>query len=392
MSVASEPQPQSANLSNWRLPPFNHWAFHHIRDVLPVAEVAKGAGTPMPLPAAPVSFDAFRLPGADGALSLEAVLAATSTDAIVILQDGRIVHEAYAHGMMTDTPHILMSATKAVVGLVAGMLAHQGRLSLDATVATCLPELADTVYRDVSLRQLLDMRSGVVLSEAQSLAYSVAAGWDPPAPGLPSGDLHGFFRSLKGEPAAHGGPFYYTSANTDLLGWAMERATGESVASLITRQLWAPMGAETAAYITTDSQGAARCTGGLCATVRDFARLGQLILDHGCRNGAEVIPPAVIEDIATGGDHQAWAEGQWGQIFGFAGSSLRYRSGWYGVDDAPPLMFAMGIHGQNLFVDRANRIVIAKFSSQPSAIDYAALPMTHRAVEAIRRYLTTGAA
>ena len=230
------------------------------------------------------------------------------------------------------------------------------------------------------------MRTGIVLDEPAQADYASAGGWDPPMPGAPSG-LHAFFRGLRGAHRPHGGPFSYISGNTDLLAWVMEQATGESFAGLASQLLWCPLGAEQPAFITLDPDGAPRCTGGYCATVRDFARLGQLIVDGGRRGEVQVIPPTLIEDIATGGDPEAWATGEWGQVFGFTGGPMRYRTGWYVVDSAPQLLFAMGIHGQNLFVDRTSRIVIAKLSSQASRIDYTAVPMTHRMVAEIQRVL-----
>jgi CubicO group peptidase (beta-lactamase class C family) len=103
----------------------------------------------------------------------------------------------------------------------------------------------------------------------------------------------------------------------------MEQANGESFADLASRLLWGPLGAEQPAFITLDPDGAPRCTGGYCATVRDFARLGQLMVDGGRRGEVQVVPPALIDDIAAGGDPQAWATGEWGQVFGFTGGPVR---------------------------------------------------------------------
>ena len=82
------------------------------------------------------------------------------------------------------------------------------------------------------------------------------------------------------------------------------------------------------------------------------------------------------------------SKGEWGRLFSFAGKRLSYRSGWYVIDDQPKTLFAMGIHGQNLFVDRTNRIVIAKMSSQNNRSDYPAILLTHKAVDEFRRCLS----
>lgn len=387
-AAADQPNPLGANISNWRNAPFSQWAFHNIGAIIPTAGIAAGPNAPTRLPAAPMTFETFRIAAGGGAsLSLTDVLAATATDGIVILHDGRIVYEFYDHGTTAGTPHILMSATKSVVGLMAGILHDMGQLDIEAPVSDYVPEIAATAYRGATIRQLLDMRTGVVLDDAQQRVYAAATGWEPAPVDGGATDLHAFYQRMTLPYAAHGGPFRYVSANTDLLGWAIERATGQTFADLVSDLLWRPMGAEHDASITVDPKGAPRCTGGFCATVQDFARIGELVVNNGSRGRAQIISRDWLDDIADGGDLDAWAKGEWGKAFSFIGARLRYRSGWYVVDDEPKLLFAMGIHGQNLFVDRANRLVIAKVSSQNNPIDTRAFPLTHMMVAEIRRCL-----
>lgn len=387
MSDAAAPTADQTqtDLSNWREAGFNRWGFRHVREIVPTADIAAGSDV-MPLPADPRGLDDFRLPTGDGpGLSLEDFQAATDTDALVILQDGRLVHEFYDPGMTADTRHIIMSASKSITGLIAGVLQDRGVIDLDGLVSDLVPEIADMAYRGATLRHLLDMRTGVRLNEADLARYEAATGWDPLPAGQPTGDLHGFFQAMTTPHQPHGGPFSYISANTDLLGWALERATGQSFAELVSQKLWRPMGAEHDAYITTDSAGAARCTGGLCMTARDLARVGQLMVGGGRRGEVQIIPKGLIEDIALNGDHEAWNTGEFAPAFG---THMRYRGGWYVIDSQPQILFAMGIHGQNLFIDRTNRIVIAKLSRQTPRINYRAVGLTHQAVPALIRYLT----
>ncbi len=389
------PAAARADLSNWRRPPFSRWAFRNVRAILPTEPIeASRDAWALPLASAR-PFDDFAVRDAGGAdLDLAAFLRATATDAIVVLHDGRIVHEGYGNGNAARDAHILMSATKSVVGLLVGILDERGDLDVDAPASAYVPEIAATAYRDATIRQLLDMRTGVALDAGQLRAYVAAANWDPVEPAEASANLHAFFAGLSApradhggrfRHAAHGGPFRYVSANTDLLGWVIERAAGRSVATLLSTLLWQPMGAADAAAITLDRRGAARCTGGLCASARDLARLGQLVVEGGRRGSVAVVPERWIDDIAANGDRDAWRAGEFAGAFG--ARTMSYRSGWYVTHDAPAMMSAMGVHGQTLFVDRANRIVVAKLSSLPSPIDVAATALTHRAVDAIRRCL-----
>jgi CubicO group peptidase (beta-lactamase class C family) len=367
------------DLSNWRTPPHSRWAFRHVDQIIPTASIENDPS------------DISELVEADergrNALLHKLLLNAMRTDAVVILRDGKLWFEWYARGNNAHTPHILMSATKAVIGLLARMLHETGDLDLDANVSTYVPEIATTPYQGATIRNLMDMRTNIVLGPEQQRAYEVAANWEPAAAGEQGADLVSFLQSLTAPHPAHGGPFSYISANTDLLGWAIERATGQTIAALLSARIWQPMGAEDRACITLDRKGLARCAGGLCATARDFARLGQLIVDDGQRGTRQIIPASVISDIADNGDVDAWRNGEWGKSFASISTNMRYRSGWYLVDDQPKTMFAMGIHGQNLFIDRANRIVVAKLSSWKQRIDYVPLWATHRGFERLQRKL-----
>ena len=383
MSVQN-PESAGATLANWRAAPFSGWAFHLVRDLLPVADIAAGA-TPSVLVEDPQTFDAFRLDFAGVSLDLPAFLEATATDGLIILRGDRIVFEAYRGGTTVETPHILMSATKAVVGLMAGILQREDLLDIDAPVSTYLPKMATTAYAGARVRDLLDMRSGVTLDEIQEHAYAVASNWDPVAPGEAGVTLHGFLGGLATrDGTAPGGPFRYISANTDLLGWVMEVATGRPFADLVSDLLWKPLGAAHGAFITLDRAGSPRCTGGLCATVRDFARIGAMVAAGGRVGNVQVVPAAWIHDLLSGGDREAWKTGEWGPAFRSISREMSYRAGWYVTHDRPGTMFAMGIHGQNLFVDRENGVVIAKVSSQDQRTDHRALALTHRAEPLLR--------
>ncbi|MGE3371455.1 MAG: serine hydrolase [Rhizobiaceae bacterium] len=98
--------------------------------------------------------------------------------------------------------------------------------------------------------------------------------------------LRSFFALMVERDGAHVDKFHYVSPNTDLMGWVVERATGERYADLVSDYLWRPMGAERSAYITVDRLGAPRCAGGFCATTRDLARLGLLISEGGKYGGS----------------------------------------------------------------------------------------------------------
>jgi CubicO group peptidase (beta-lactamase class C family) len=352
---------ERATLANWRTAPFNKWAFQHVRELIPTAEIRHDPARVRALPEAPADL------GAD------AFLEETHTDGIVVLHRGRKILERYASGMDAASPHILMSVSKSMLGLLAGILAARGGLELERAVTDYLPEVAGTAYRGATVRQLLDMRAGIEWDEnylatsGPIVEYRKATGWNPLPPGEQPSDLLSFYENLKKASRAHGGKFDYISPNTDLLGLVIERAAKRPYAELMSELLWQPIGAATAAYITVDRLGAPRTAGGMCVTAADLARVGQAIVE------GKVVPRAWIEDIETQGDREAWDAGSFVEYF--PGLPMSYRAKWYVL---PPMIFGFGIHGQNLFVDRSKALVIAKLSSQPAALDAPMIAATMR--------------
>ncbi|HEV2097334.1 MAG TPA: serine hydrolase [Stellaceae bacterium] len=387
------PSPESqVTLANWRTPPFNRWAFQHVREIVPSADIPNDPSRLRSLPIMTMNADNLRIPGAEGAtLTLDEFLGQTSTDALVVLRDGRVVIERYANGMGPRTPHILMSVSKSLLGLLTGILVDQGKIDPEQPITALVPEIAGTAYEGAKVRHLLDMRTGVAFDEdylatsGPMVEYRKSTNWNPPDPGESPSDLRSFYRSLRAADGHHGGRFHYVSPNTDLLGWVVERASGRRFADLISDCLWKPMGAECSAYITVDRLGAPRCAGGICVTARDLARVGQLLVDDGVCGATQIIPAAWIDDIAQNGSQEAWAAGVFAPFF--PGRRMHYRNKWYVDVDKAPLLFGVGIHGQYLLVDRRNRIVIAIMSSQALPLDAAMISLTMNAVAEIRRAL-----
>jgi CubicO group peptidase (beta-lactamase class C family) len=364
-------------LANWRSSPFNRWAFHHVRELIPSADIPNDPARMRPLARAEVDFSSMRIdPDTGEAMGLEAFLGETDTDGMAVVHRGRLVFEHYANGMTGETPHILMSVSKSMLGLLAAEIG----LDEKRLVTDLVPELRGTAYDKATVRHLLDMRAGLVWDEdylasaGPIVDYRKATGWNALAPGETPSDLKTFLRTLK-ETGPHGGPTHYVSTNSDLLGWAIERAAGARYADLMSEQVWKKAGAERSAYVTLDRAGAARAAGGMCTTLRDLARVGLWLIES---------RPQFLADIGKG-DPGAWAAGDLAKYY--PGLPMRYRSYWYAVDGAAPLLFGMGIHGQNLFVDAANQIVVAKFSSQATPLDAARIGLTMRALSQLRKFL-----
>lgn len=387
MSEFPPPDSGSVTLANWMVKPFNEWSFRNIRQILPTANVRRAES------AASHAFelrylDDVRFEGADGKLvTLRNGRKTLDIDGLIILHRGHVVHEVYDHGFGPRMQHIVFSVTKSVTGTLAGILADRGELDPDAAVTAYLPEAKGGAYETARVRHLLDMSVGIAFTEDYVAVdgdvpkYRRAAGWSPnDQGGLPSPHLREFLLSLRASGAPHGETFDYVSPNTDLLGWVFERACGEPFADLLQRHVWAPLGAQDDAYIGLDSRGVARPAGGFCATLRDLALFGDMMRNNGVsRTGQQVVPRWWIDDIQRNGDAAAWTRGAFTKIF----PEGNYRNKWYTPDRARAAFCAIGIHGQYIYVDPEDEMVIVRVSSQPVAFEISHDKMWLRACRAI---------
>ena len=394
MSGFPPPAESRATLANWQDPPYNRWSFQHLRELIPTQRISRGSGPVRGLArhgASPVLEDVtvFRLSGETSTFA-EAI-AETWTDAVVVLHDGQIVLEQYFSGMTQETPHLLMSVTKSVVGCIAGILVEQGLLDPDKQVSAYVPEIIGSGYEGATVRHLLNMRTGVAFreeytnSDAEVRVMERYMGWRP---GEDDNEARGmyFYLTKLGTDSDHGGPFVYRSADTDMLGWVCERASGARMADLISLLIWQPMRAEFDADITCDGVGSAIHDGGMSARARDLARFGQLILEDGYAHETSIVPePWLREARALDPDIRG--------AFAASDSESVLTGGWYCNQfwfvpgPLGDLQLCLGIHGQMVLIDRATRTVSVKMSSWPTAQDSMALIDTIRAFVAAGRHL-----
>jgi CubicO group peptidase (beta-lactamase class C family) len=390
MSAFPSVEADQVTLANWRTAPYIKWAFHHVREIVPSADIANSPSDIWQLESEQKDWSSFSFQRGGETYSLDRLIADTDTDGLAILHRGKVIYEHYANGMTANTPHILMSVSKSLTAIVASILIDKGALDPEQTVVSIIPELKNSVYSDATVRHVLDMRVGLDFDEdylatsGPMVEYRKSTNWNPLAPGERPNDLRNFLSSLKDRAGPDGGSFHYVSTNTDLLGWILERSTGVRFPELLSNLLWQPMGAQTSAYVTVDRLGAPRCAGGVCITVLDLARVGQLIVQGGRRNDTAIIPASWIEDVFANGDPKAWSDGD--MISYLGDRPMHYRNKWYVLRDRA-IAFGLGVYGQNVFVDRANEIVVAKVSSQAPPLDKRLIDLTIGFVEAVSDHL-----
>lgn len=334
----------------WQVGPWNRWSFQHVEEVVAVDAVAHDPGRAGVWSSAAGGLDDL----------IDPFVVDAWVDGVLIAHRGRIVGERYANAMTPQTRHISQSVGKSVLGLVTGVLAERGVLSRDDLATTHVPEVQGSGYGGATVGHLLDMTVAVDFVEdyADFWRYDAACGWHPPAPGVPETIL-AYLPTIGPASWSHGERFHYVSPNTDLLGLVVERAAGRRLAEVIAEYLWAPLGAERDASVTVDRNGTASISGGFCACLRDYARLGRLVAD----GGAGIVSAAWVAALGDGSP-DAWAAGTVDPAV--RPGTTSYANQWWCLDGRPT---ARGIHGQLVTVQPASGIVITVLSSQPEALD-----------------------
>ncbi|WP_051201559.1 serine hydrolase domain-containing protein [Paracoccus aminophilus] len=385
-------QPDSVYFSFPKL----RWSVCHLREFLPTKQISRGLGAPIPLSyPEPATFADLRneidsltfTPLGGGAeMSWEASLYANYTDGILILHKGKVVYERY-FGCLDETgQHAAMSMTKSVTGLLAEILVAEGKLDDRVHVAEIIPEVKAGAFGSATVRQVMDMTTGIKFSEdyaspnADIWTYSAAASPLPKPEGYLGPDGYWEYLAQVQPEGSHGEAFHYKTVNSDMLGWIISRVSQKSVAALASERLWQPMGAEQDAYQTVDGKGVPFAGGGLSLGLRDLARLGQLMLDKGELNGRRLFPSEVVEKIAAGGDQSKF--GGYPTI-----PNGSYKSQWWSFNNAHGAYAARGVHGQTIYIDPVAGMVLVRFASFPTASNGEIDPTSLPAYMAVANYL-----
>ena len=361
------PVEKQFNLDNWDRPPFNRWAFQHVREVMPTTAVSKGIGPVWQLAADDRDFDDLNVvhPRNGICRSVKEILEQTYTDGFVVIHGDQIVYERYFNDMVPTTLHLSQSVAKSVTASVCGILIHQGVIDRDAPLSTLIPELRDSGYADANLRQVMDMRSGVQFSEEYTNPDSdialvdCAAGWKPRRENSPRCVLDIPCKLSKARE--HGGHFEYRSIETDVMAWVMQRSTGHRLADLVSELLWQPMGAESDANYTVDPGGYALANGGFNATLRDYAKVGLLYLRDGFGFARQIIPDAWVHETFNGGDPEAFVHSPWSKRW----PRGAYKNQFWVRDIDQAQIMARGVFGQAIYIDKSSNLVAASLSSWP---------------------------
>jgi len=288
-------------------------------------------------------------------LTFQDFLDKTHTNAFLVIRDGKLVHEYYKNSKFADTRLPSYSVGKAMTSLVAGQLIDQGKISEKDTFVKYFPEYkTDGDFDKVTIQQLLDMQSGVGVSDNYP---SGPSGWGVAiAQMYASTDIPWFMKNNRKMDFKPGTEAVYRSVDTQMIGMIIQKVTGQSVSDYFTANIWQPVGADFDATWNVDKVGGYEKT--FCcfnAVARDYARIGQLVLNQG------VIPETKRQVISS----------SWMKRITTPATRLDY--GWgYGAffwHPYPGVTLMLGLHGQFVYIDIPNDTVIVKLSDEPTDTD-----------------------
>jgi CubicO group peptidase (beta-lactamase class C family) len=291
----------------------------------------------------------------DTKMSFQNFLDTTHTNAFLVIRDGRITHEYYKDQKFANTRLPSYSVGKAMVSLVAGQLIDQGKISESDTFVKYFPEYkTGGSFDKITIQQLLDMQSGVGVSDNYP---SGPSGWGVAiAQMYASTDIPWFLKHNQKMDFEPGTESIYRSVDPQMIGMIIQKVTGQSISDYFTQNIWQQVGADFDATWNVDKVGGYEKT--FCcfnAVPRDYARIGQLVLDKG------VIPFTKKQVISS-----AWMKRITSPV-----TRLDYDWGYgaYFWHPYPGVSLMLGLHGQFVYIDIPNNTVIVKLSDEPTATD-----------------------
>jgi CubicO group peptidase (beta-lactamase class C family) len=269
-----------------------------------------------------------------------------SVTALVVLKGGEIVFEDYYKGTTADDVRINWSISKSYLSALFGVLLEEGAFeSIDDPVIKYAPELAGSAYHDASIKNVLQMSSGVLFDEDYLAFFSdinrmgrvLALGRS----------MDQFTSGQRKTFAVPGAQWEYVSIDTHVIGMVIRSATGRAIHDLMSEKILAPLGFEADPYYLTDGHGTDFVLGGLNTTTRDNARFAQMFANGGQWCGRQVVPAAWVAASTAASADTATGETGYGYQW------------WIPWGSQKGQVLGRGIYGQYIYVDPVNDVVIA---------------------------------
>jgi len=337
------------------LPKVEVATFEHSETIFPV-KVVEHRGPVRPLPVAVKSLKNISFESGGNSFDLFDYLAYNRVAGLLILKDGKVVLEDYELGTGPETRWPSFSIAKSVSSTLVGAALQQGLIkSLDEPITQYLPELRGGAYEGVSIRNMLQMASGVKWDETytdpKSDRRKLLEAQLTSKPGAILAHMNGLQKA--GSP---GSIWNYSTGESFLAGAILERATHKALATYLSETLWTPLGMEKDATWWTESKGGMGLSGsGLGATLRDYGRFGLFVQQDGTIDEKRIVPEGWFRE--AGSAHM------------IGGKKVDYGYFWWPIPEGDPIhrgaFQAIGIFGQHMYINPQEKLVIVVLSARP---------------------------
>ena len=373
MKGSPPPIKYQVTLDNWRKYPFNSWSFVNVRNLIPTSPIYNNPDKEVILQKQLIDIDDLVIDHKNTSYKLKEIFKICDTDAFLVMHKGKIKFEFYDKFTKFNTPHIIFSVSKSLTSLLTGILVEKKVININNYISHILPETKGTAYEDATVRNVLDMSiaSGFIedyTGQAEIFKkYRSSTGWDLPETKSKQTvkGLHDFLSSMPKSNQKHGKKYHYCSPHSDLLGWIIERASGENYSKIMADLLFKKAGINHEANVTVDKWGASRAAGGISVSPYDLLLLSELVRNHGSNKNGQVIPAAWIEDFVNNKNNNSYLNQDNLERF----PNGNYRSKWYQTGFKDNEYCAIGIHGQNIWINPQKEITIVRMSSASDPIN-----------------------
>ena len=373
MKGSPPPLEYQVTLENWRKYPYNIWAFVNVRSIIPTSSIKFDPKQKIDFIKKLTNLDEIKISHNNTEKKLKDILVDCNTDSFLVMHKGKLVFEFFNNFTTCETPHIIFSISKSLTSLLTGILVDKKLIDVNTTVSKILPETIGSAYEDATIRNVLDMNVASNFIEDYSgkaeifQKYRSSTGWDIPSNNDMThlSGLHEFLSNLPKSMHLHGKKYHYCSPHSDLLGWIIERVSGEKYSKIISDLLFKPSGITNDANVTLDRFGATRSAGGISISPYDLLLISEMVRTNGANKNGQIVPENWINDIKNYEDNSCYLNQDDLKRF----PNGNYRSKWYQTGFEENEFCAIGIHGQNIWINPKKELTIIRMSSASDPIN-----------------------
>lgn len=328
--------------------------FRNIDRLFPTRTIAPGPN-PYPMPKAANQLEQVRFTASGRNYDLYDYLAVNRVSGLLILKNGQIVHETYQYGNTEKTRWMSMSVAKSITATLIGAAVKDGYIaSINDPVTKYVPTLTGSAYDGVSVRQIMMMTSGVRWNETYTDPASDRRALLEAQIAQQPGSAMKLMGSLP-RVAMPGAVNNYSTGETQVAGEIVIGATKRPLAQYLSEKIWSKFSMESEANWWLDSPNGVEIGGsGVSATLRDYGRFGLFTMNDGVINGQSILPAGWVDEAGSPKTLTTGAALNYGYFWWIAGGTSR----------ADGAFFATGIHGQNIFINRKEKVVIVTWGAQ----------------------------